>query len=185
MYPQTAELPASWHLPKLVPGSRLHIGFALAVLTALAAAWVVRATASGFRLRAIGANVWAAASAGRIDVGSVATRVFLVSGAMAGAAGAVEVTGVTFSLYDNISPGYGYTAIAVALLAGLDPLWVIASSILFGALEAGAAGMQRDAGVPAVVATLVEAVIVLLVLAAQVERPAAGSVGVALAPEET
>jgi general nucleoside transport system permease protein len=88
-------------------------------------------------------------------------------------------------LYDNISPGYGYTAIAVALLAGLDPLWVIASSILFGALEAGAAGMQRDAGVPAVVATLVEAVIVLVVLAAQAERPLRSAVSIAAAPEET
>ena len=185
VYPQTAELPASWHLPKLIPASRLHVGFALAVLTALVAAWVVRATASGFRLRAIGANVWAAASAGRIDVGRVSTRVFLVSGAMAGAAGAVEVTGVTFSLYENISPGYGYTAIAVALLAGLDPLWVIASSILFGALEAGAAGMQRDAGVPAVVATLVEAVIVLLVLAAQAERPRGRAPAVTATAEKT
>lgn len=93
-----------------------------------------------------------------------------MSGALAGVAGAVELTGVTFSLYDNISPGYGYTAIAVALLAGLKPLGVIATSILFGALEAGAAGMQRDAGVPAVVATLIEASLVLAVLAAQARR---------------
>ncbi len=167
VYPQTSELAAGWHLPKLVPGSRLHAGFALALLLAVAAAWIVRATAGGFRMRAVGANPWAAASAGRIDVPAVTTRVFLVSGALAGIAGAVEVTGVTFSLYDNISPGYGYTAIAVALLAGLRPLGVIATSILFGALEAGAAGMQRDAGVPAVVATLVEATLVLAVLAAQ------------------
>jgi general nucleoside transport system permease protein len=167
VYPQTSELAAGWHLPKLVPGSRLHAGFAIALLLAIAAAWIVRATAGGFRMRAVGANPWAAASAGRIDVRAVTTRVFLVSGALAGIAGAVEVTGVTFSLYDNISPGYGYTAIAVALLAGLRPLGVIATSILFGALEAGAAGMQRDAGVPAVVATLVEATLVLAVLAAQ------------------
>jgi ABC-type uncharacterized transport system permease subunit len=172
VYPQTSELAAGWHLPKLVPGSRLHAGFALAILLAIAAAWIVRATAGGFRMRAVGANPWAAASAGRIDVAAVTTRVFLVSGALAGIAGAVEVTGVTFSLYDNISPGYGYTAIAVALIAGLSPLGVIATSILFGALEAGAAGMQRDAGVPAVVATLVEATLVLAVLAAQARHRA-------------
>ncbi len=170
VYPQTSELAAGWHLPRLVPGSRLHAGFALALLVAIAAAWIVRATAGGFRMRAVGANPWAAASAGRIDVPAVTTRVFLVSGALAGVAGAVELTGVTFSLYDNISPGYGYTAIAVALLAGLKPLGVIATSILFGALEAGAAGMQRDAGVPAVVATLIEASLVLAVLAAQARR---------------
>ena len=163
-YPQTAELSSAWHLPRLVPGSRLHLGFALAIAAALVASWVLRTTAGGFRARAVGANPRAAASAGRIDVASVATRVLVVSGALAGAAGAVEVTGVTFSLYENISPGYGYTAIAVALLAGLRPTLVIATSILFGALESGAAGMQRDAGVPAVVATLVEAAIVLAVL---------------------
>jgi ABC-type uncharacterized transport system permease subunit len=168
VYPQTLELAPAWHLPKLVPGSRLHIGFAIAVLVALVAAWILRSTGGGFRVRAVGANVWAAAEAGRIDVPAVATRVLLVSGALAGAAGAIEVTGVTYSLYENISPGYGYTAIAVALLAGLRPAGVIASSILFGALEAGAAAMQRDAGVPSVVATAVEAVVVLVVLAIQV-----------------
>lgn len=167
VYPQTAELGPSWHLPRLVSGNRLHIGFALAVLAAVIAAWIVRATASGFRLRSIGASLSAAASAGRIDTAAVTTRVFLVSGALAGVAGAIEVTGVTYSLYDNISPGYGYTAIAVALLAGLHPLGVIVSSILFGALEAGAAAMQRDAGVPAVLASLVEALVVLAVLGVQ------------------
>jgi simple sugar transport system permease protein len=170
VYPQTSELAAAWHLPKLVPGTRLHAGFALALIIAIVAAWIVRSTAGGFRMRVVGANPWAAASAGRIDVPAVTTRVFLVSGALAGVAGAVELTGVTFSLYDNISPGYGYTAIAVALLAGLRPLGVIATSILFGTLEAGAAGMQRDAGVPAVVATLVEALLVLTVLAVEARR---------------
>jgi simple sugar transport system permease protein len=170
VYPQTSELAAGWHLPKLVPATRLHAGFALALIVAIVAAWIVRSTAGGFRMRVVGANPWAAASAGRIDVPAVTTRVFLVSGALAGVAGAVELTGVTFSLYDNISPGYGYTAIAVALLAGLRPLGVIATSILFGALEAGAAGMQRDAGVPAVVAMLVEALLVLTVLAVEARR---------------
>jgi simple sugar transport system permease protein len=78
----------------------------------------------------------------------------------------VEVTGVTYALYENISPGYGYTAIAVALLAGLDPALVVASGVFFGALEAGAGAMQRDAGVPSVMVSVVEALIVLMLLAA-------------------
>jgi hypothetical protein len=92
-------------------------------------------------------------------------RVFLASGALAGLAGAIELTGVTFALYENVSPGYGYTAIAVALLAGLDPLGVLATGLLFGALEAGALSMQREAAVPAVVVNVVEALLVLLILA--------------------
>ena len=92
-------------------------------------------------------------------------RAFLISGALAGLAGAIEVSGVTFALYDDISPGYGYTAIAVALLAQLDAAGVIGTGILFGALEAGASAMQRDAGVPSVMVSVVEAAIILALVA--------------------
>jgi len=72
---------------------------------------------------------------------------------------------VTFALYENLSPGYGYTAIAVALLAGLNPLWVIVSGLFFGALEVGANTLQRDAGVPTTLVLVIEALIILGVLA--------------------
>ncbi len=173
IYPQTPSLPTGLHLPMLVPGTRLHVGFAIALAASLASWWVLRATASGFRLRATGANPFAAATAGMIDVGATTTRAFLASGALAGLAGAIEVTGVTYALYDNISPGYGYTAIAVALLANLNPLGVIVTGILFGALSAGAAAMQRDAGVPAAVVSIVEACVILAVLLIQQRRPRA------------
>jgi simple sugar transport system permease protein len=90
---------------------------------------------------------------------------FLISGALAGLAGAIEVGGVTFALYENLSPGYGFTAIAVALLARLHPLAVIGTGVVFGALEAGATAMQRDAGVPSVVVSVVEALVILLLVA--------------------
>jgi simple sugar transport system permease protein len=83
---------------------------------------------------------------------------------LAGLAGAVEYTGVTYALYENFSPGYGYTAIAVALLARLNMIAVLFSAILFGALDAGANAMQRDAGVPSVVVSVVSALLILLVL---------------------
>jgi simple sugar transport system permease protein len=165
VYPQSAPLPAVARLPLLIPGTRLHWGFALALGAALAAWWALRATAAGFRLRVVGQNPDAARMAGEIDVARTTTRVFLVSGALAGLAGAAELTGVTYALYENLSPGYGYTAIAVALLAGLEPVGVIAAGLLFGALESGALAMQREASVPAVLVTVVEAVLVLLVLA--------------------
>lgn len=164
IYPQTSSLPASTHLPILIPGTRLHVGFAIALIGAAAAWYVVQHLAAGFRLRVVGANPAAAASAGDIDVAAVTMRTFLLSGAIAGLAGGVELTGVTYALYENISPGYGYTAIAVALLAGLHPGLAIVSGIFLGALEAGAAAMQREAGVPLVVVSVVEASIILAIV---------------------
>ena len=161
IYPQSGPIELAIRLPRLASTSRLHAGFPLAILVALIASWFLRFTAAGFRVRAAGANPDAARSAGQIDVVRATTEAFLVSGALAGLAGAIEVTGVTFALYENISPGYGYTGIAVALLARLEPLGVVASGLLFGALEAGATAMQRDAGVPSVTVSIVEALIIL------------------------
>lgn len=161
IYPQSATIGEAARLPIIVEGTRLHAGFVIAVLAAGVAWYVVRATAAGFRLRLVGANPAAAASAGNVAVRRVSARTFLVSGALAGLAGGIEVTGVTYALYENISPGYGYTAIAVALLAGLSPAFVVVSGILLGALAAGAAAMQREAGVPLVLVSVVEALIIL------------------------
>lgn len=166
IYPQTASIPAAAQLPRLAHGTRLHAGFLLALALAALLWWTLRATAAGFRLRASGANPAAAASAGLVDVGRTTTGAFLASGALAGLAGGVELCGVTYALYENISPGYGYTAIAVALLARLDPAATVASAVLFGALEAGAGAMQRDAGIPSVVVSVVEAMLILILLAA-------------------
>ncbi|HTK56003.1 MAG TPA: ABC transporter permease, partial [Gemmatimonadales bacterium] len=130
-------------------------------------AWIFFArTRVGFELRAAGAGPKAAETVARIPVLRRLAQALLVSGAIAGVAGAVEVSGVSFALFQNLSPGYGFTGIAVALLARLDPRGVVASGILFAALEAGAAGMQRDAGVPSVVVYVVEAVVIIAVLLA-------------------
>jgi general nucleoside transport system permease protein len=165
VFPQTPSLPDVARLPRLGPVTRLHAGFIIALIACVAVWWVMRNTAAGFRLRAVGANPNAARSAGLIDVNRVTMRAFLVSGAFAGIAGATEVSGVTYALYENISPGYGYTAIAVALLARLDPAAVVLTGILFGMLEAGAAAMQRDAGVPSVIVSVAEAAIILTLIA--------------------
>ena len=167
VYPQTLTIPIAAQLPRFGGSTRLHLGFAIAVAACIASWWLIRFTAGGFRLRAVGANPRAARSAGLIDVERVAMRAFLSSGALAGLAGAIEVCGVTYALYENISPGYGYTAIAVALLARLNAGAVIVTGIVFGALEAGGASMQRDAGVPSVVVSVVEAGIILALVVFQ------------------
>lgn len=166
IYPQSAFLPDDTRLPVLIDGSRLHAGFAIGVLLAVLLWLVLSRTAAGFKVRVVGANAAAAWSAGGIDTARVTFAAFVVSGALAGLAGAVEVGGVTFALYENISPGYGFSAIAVALLGRLHPIGVIGTATLFGALEAGAVAMQRDAAVPSVVVNVVEAVLILLVVAA-------------------
>ncbi|MBA4071882.1 MAG: ABC transporter permease [Gemmatimonas sp.] len=164
VYPQTVELAPSVHLPTLIDGHRMHLGLVLAVVLAVGAWWFLTHTAAGFRVRAVGAGRDAARSAGGINLGRTTALVFLASGALAGLGGASEAMGVTFALYEGISPGYGYSAIAVALLARLHPLVIVLSALLFGALEAGAAAMQREANVPSVLASVVEALIVLGVL---------------------
>lgn len=168
IYPQSPSLAASTWLPRILPGSRLHAGFAIAVVASIAGWFVMRHMASGFRLRLVGANPEAAWITGGVHVNRVTVGAFLVSGGIAGLAGAIEVTGVTYALYESISPGYGYTAIAVALLANLHPAGVLASGVGFGALEAGAASMQRDAGVPSVIVWVVEAILILLLAALQI-----------------
>jgi ABC-type uncharacterized transport system permease subunit len=165
IYPQTETILASARLPRLIPGSRLHVGFALAIVLALVLSWMFRRTAAGFRVRAVGASPSAARSAGRIDVERTSMWIFLISGALAGIAGSIEVSGVTFALYENLSPGYGYTAIAVALIAGLNPAWVVVSGIFFGALETGAIALQREFAVPSALASVVESLLILAVLA--------------------
>jgi simple sugar transport system permease protein len=165
VFPQTDAISAGARLPLLVAGTRLHAGFALAVGAALALwAWL-RWTRAGFALRSVGASPEAARIAGRVDVGRVTAAAFLSSGALAGLAGGVQVAGVTFALYEGLSPGWGYTAIAVALLAGLHPGAVVLTGLLFGALEGGAGAMQRAAGVPAAWVGAVEALAILSVLA--------------------
>jgi simple sugar transport system permease protein len=165
IYPQSDPIPDSTRLPVL-PGTRLHAGLLLALGCAALLWYLFARTRWGFELRAVGAGERAAEISGRIDSRRVAARALLASGAIAGLAGGVEVTGVSYALYQNLSPGYGFTAIAVALLARLHPLGVVGAGVLFGALEAGAGAMQRDAGVPAVAVSVVEAVVLLVVVVA-------------------
>jgi general nucleoside transport system permease protein len=161
-YPQSDPIGAAAHLPLLI--GRLHLGFVIAILLAIGLWYFFARTRLGFEFRAAGAGPKAAALVGKIPVTARLAQALLVSGAIAGMAGAVEVSGVSYALFQNLSPGYGFTGIAVALLARLDARGVIASGILFGALEAGAAGMQRDAGVPSVVVYVVEAVVIIAIL---------------------
>jgi simple sugar transport system permease protein len=169
-YPQSTSIAGAVRLARIPGAGRLHLGIVIALLIAIVTGWVLRRSAAGFRLMAVGESATAAASAGEIDVRRVTASAFVASGAIAGLAGAIEVLGVTYALYEDLSPGYGYTAIAVALLAGLDPWRVVVSALLFAALEAGAGAMQRDAGVPSTLVAVIEALLILAVVAGQALR---------------
>ena len=163
-YPQSGAVAIAARLPQLGHGSRLHLGFVLAMVLTAMLAVILKRTRWGFALRAAGAGPRAAALMGRIPLARVTGGALLLSGALAGLGGAIEVSGVSYALYQNLSPGYGFTAIAVALLGRLRPIPVLVAGILFGALEAGAGAMQRDAGIPAVAVQVVEAVVIITAL---------------------
>ena len=144
------------------PATRLHAGIFLALVCAALVWFYLTWTAGGFALRAVGAGPEAAEAAG-IKVHRTLATTFLLSGALSGLAGAVQVSGVTYFLSDRYSPGYGYTAIAVALLADLSPPAIIVSAVFFGALTAGSATVQQ-AGISGNVVGVLQAVTLLSLL---------------------
>jgi len=168
-YPQTDLLPLAARLPRLLPPTRLHLGVPLALLTAYSVWFLLFRTKAGFQLRAIGANPVAARFAG-IQVERQLGLALVLSGALAGLAGGIEVSGVTQRVYERFSPGYGYTAIAVALLGQRSPLGVVLAAVFFGALEAGSGTMQRVAGVSSVLVSVIQATVVGFLAAYNTEK---------------
>lgn len=144
------------------PATRLHAGLFLALACAALVWFYLTWTAGGFALRAVGAGPLAAVAAG-IRVDRTRWTTFLLGGALSGLAGAVQISGVTYFLSDRYSPGYGYSAIAVALLAGLSPGRLILSALFFGALTAGSATVQQ-AGISSNVVLVLEAITLLSLL---------------------
>jgi len=159
-YPQSDALGDAARF-SILPGMvRVHAGLGLALCLPFALWALLFRTAAGLRLRAVGLSPEAARYAG-IRPNRETVRVLLLSGALAGLAGAVEVTAVTGRLYQNLSPGYGFTAIAVALLARLNPVGVLPAALFFAALASGSGAMQRSAGVPSVSVQVIEALAIL------------------------
>jgi ABC-type uncharacterized transport system permease subunit len=163
-YPQTdAVLPALW-MPRLATGYRAHVGLLVALVIAGAMQVLLYRAVAGYEMRAAGLNPAAARLAG-IDVDGRLLLSLLVSGALAGLAGGIEVSAVTHRLYEHFSPGWGFTAIAVGLLGRLSPAGVVVAAVFFGALDAGSNAMQRAAGVSSVLVSIIQAVVILSLVA--------------------
>jgi simple sugar transport system permease protein len=162
--PETAPIHTAAVLPPLLPDTRLTAALPLAVLAALLLGWWLRNTVAGYELRAVGKSERAARYAG-IDVGRTIVRAMLLSGALAGLGGAAEVMALTHRFNAELSPGYGFTSIAVALLAGSNPAATIGTALLFGALQNGSLAMQALAGAPKDIVSMVQGFVILFVAA--------------------
>lgn len=164
--PQSSALPAAATLPVLLPKTRLHLGIVLGIIAAFMLYILIKKTTFGYQMRVVGQNPLAARYGG-MNVERIILISMMISGGCAGIAGMGEIAGVHHRLLENISPGYGYTAIVIALLSYLHPLAIIVISILFAGLIVGADSMQRVAGLPAALAYVVQGLIVLFVLGSE------------------
>ena len=164
-WPKSPALIPEARLPRLVSGLRLHWGFGLALIAA-GLVWVLeRRTTFGFEMRATGANIAAARFAG-MPVDAVLLRTALLSGGLAALAGWSEVAGLKGHLSQDLSPGFGYTGIVVAMLALLNPLAVVPAALFVAAIFVGSDSMSRAAGVPTYIADILLAAALLAMVAA-------------------
>lgn len=164
-WPQTMPVVDAATLDKLITQSRLHTGLLLGLALAGVLALVEARSVFGLQRRAVGLNPHAAHFAG---IG--ATRVLLwtamASGGLAGLAGAVEVMGLRGYVTGDLSPGYGYTGVIVAMLAQLHPLGVPAAALLVASVFVGADAMSRAFNVPSFIADVMVSLSLLSMLAA-------------------
>lgn len=159
---QTHPILSSARLPALLSPSKLNAGFIIGVAAAVLCWLYLFKTPGGFDLRITGLNRRAAEYSG-VSGRQVVTWAFIFSGAIAGLMGAERALGVYGGFVNSFSPGYGFTAIAVALLAANNPLGVIPSAILFGALESGGSAMSIMVNVPRELGLILEALIIVFI----------------------
>jgi len=164
-WPQSVALMGELELSKLIAQTRIHTGLIWACGLAVMLWALMKYTVLGFDIRALGANPRAAAFAG-VPVTRTVVMVAMLSGALAGLAGAIEVAGRTSYVTLDMSPGYGYTGIVIAMLAGLHPLAVVAASVFVAGMLVGADSMSRAVGVPTFIADVIVAASLIAVLVA-------------------
>ncbi|KAF3884992.1 MULTISPECIES: ABC transporter permease [Nostocales] len=160
--PYSSEIAQSAYLPIILPDSLAHAGILLALLVA-GIVWVLLVLSPlGYQIAAVGFNP-VASRYGGISVKRTIVLVMALAGGLAGLAGAIEVMGAKYRLYEVVSPGYGFDAIAIAFLSRGSVTGVVFASLFFGALRSGANVMQRSAGVPVTVVYVIQGLTVLFI----------------------
>jgi len=163
-YPTSSPIASVAVLPFYFAPSRLNLGMLLAVLLAVVCYVVLFNTSAGFELRAMGRNRRAASFFG-VRITALTVWVMALTGAMAGLGGAVQVSAISHRLYEKMSPGWGFEAIAVALVARLNPIGIIPAAIFFGALDNGSQAMQRTHGISPELVLVIQALVIMIILA--------------------
>ena len=160
-------LPDSLLLARILPlkwnsgmPMRLHSGVLIAIFMAPLISMLLFRTATGFVMRLVGQNAEAARVA-RFPVARMRLQAMAISGMLCGMAGVIELLGVTGRVSGDFSPGWGFKAIPVALLGGLDPIGVLFSALFFGALTSGCGNLERTSGVSSTLINIVQAATVL------------------------
>ncbi|OIS94544.1 ABC transporter permease [Brucella cytisi] len=164
-WPQSEPVPDAAVLPKIMAGMRLHVGIVIAIALALIIAYVQKRTVFGLETKAAGLNPQAARFAG-VPLGKTLVKVACISGGLAGLAGAIQVMGVKGYVTTDLSPGFGYSGIIVAMLANLNPIGAIFSALFAAAMFVGADGMSRAIGIPSFIADVTVALSLLTMLVA-------------------
>lgn len=162
--PQSAKIDESALLMQILPPTRLHVGFILALLAVVIVWYLLEKTTLGYEIKVVGFNKRAAACNGISVMKNIVISAFL-SGGLAGLAGVVEVLAIQKKLLEGISSNCGYTAVLIALMAGNHPVGVVVASIAMAAMQVGANTMQRQLGVPSAIVDILVGLVVLLILA--------------------
>jgi simple sugar transport system permease protein len=163
MWPQSPEISAGTTFFKLIPRTRLHFGIIVALVVILIIWFVINRTSFGLKMRAVGLSKEGARFAG-IKVNKTMLIVALVSGGIAGLAGAGEVAGIHFHLIDAISDGLGYSGVIIATLGGLHPFGVTLAALFLGLIDTGAQTVSRVMGVPVYLGDVVQSTLLLVTL---------------------
>ena len=161
--PQSAKILSTAQMPRLVSGTRIHLGIVIALLCVVLYYVFLWRTRQGFETRVVGLNPEAARYAG-FNTDRRSLGAMFMAGGLAGLAGLVEILGIQLRVYKNFSPGYGWDGIAAALLGRNSPIGIVLASTLFGALRSGSNQMQIDANVPSALIYILQALVIMFVI---------------------
>jgi simple sugar transport system permease protein len=162
-WPRSASILSAAEYPTLIERSRFHLGIPLAIAAMLIIWFINSKTVFGYRSKAVGINI-NAAHFGGINTTSVLVKTALISGGLAGLAGVGEVCAIQYHLLMDLSPGYGYTGIVIAMLSHLHPVGVLLSSVFLAVIEVGSQTMSRMTGVPTYISGVIEATSLIIML---------------------
>jgi len=164
-YPQSARIAKSTYLPILLSGTRLHLGFILALFCVWVTHDLLWKRTIGYQLRVVGLN-FNAARYGGINIVQKTILGMFIAGGLAGLAGADQILGVQHRLIEYFSPRYGFDGIAIALLGQSIPMGTLLGALLFGVLRTGSSMMQRSVGVPATIIQFMQGLMLIFVVSA-------------------